>query len=131
MINGNGSRSSSNAASNSKWSKCSRSTLNSHKRYKSASSEKYKDSRIRNRRAAALRSTRDNNKPRRPDHAVRPSQNRQVILFPIFHQILQCAVPQFAKFAVQEMCAHEKKQDGIGAVLHFAASLLQSCIFAE
>src|SRR6266481_4208619 len=123
MINGNGSRSSSNAASRSK--------LNSHKRYKSTSSEKHKDSRIKNRRAAALRSTSDNNKPRRPDHAVRPSQNRQVILFPVFHHILQCAMPQFAEFTIQEMFAPEKRQDGIAAVLHFAASLLQSCIFAE
>src|SRR5258708_16183441 len=123
MINGNGSRSSSHAASNSKWSKCSRSTLNSHKKYKSASSEKYKDSRIKNRRAAALRNTSDNNKPRRPDHAVRPSQNRQVILFPIFHQILQCAVPQFPKFAVQEMRVPEIRQDGITAGLDVAAGL--------
>ncbi len=64
---------SSNAGSNSKWSKCSRSTLNRHKGCRSASNEKYKDSRIKNRRAAALRSTSDNNKPRRPDHPVRPS----------------------------------------------------------
>src|SRR5258708_24137026 len=131
MINGNGSRSSSHAASNSKWSKCSRSTLNSHKKYKPASSEKYKDSRIRNRRAAALRSTSDNNKPRRPDHAVRPSQNRQVILFPIFHQILQCAVPQFAKFAVQEMRAPEKRQDGIPAVAQLRAVPVSSWLLAR
>jgi hypothetical protein len=38
---------------------------------------------------------------------------------------------QFAEFAVQKMCASEKRHYGIAAVLHFAASLPQSCIFTE
>ena len=60
-----------------------------------------------------------------------PDLDRGILLFAVFHHILQCAVPQFAEFTIQKMRPSEEWQDGIAAVLHFVAGLLQSCIFAE
>ena len=183
MINGNGSRNSSNGASNSKWTKCRRSTLNSHKSCKSASSETCKNKRRNNLRVNGPQHTSNHNAIRRAGpHWVRPSiqsrlklwrvpcnftgylhasdrseravvatskfvvgnqacvaveparksvLDRQSVLFAVFHQILQCAVPQSAEFTIQKMRATEERQDGIAAVLHFAAGLSQSCIFTE
>src|SRR5260370_22811757 len=152
-INGNRNRRS--AASNSNWSKCSRSTLNRRNSCKNASSGKCRNSRIENLRAAVLQSTNNNNKPQGPDPSVRPSTQEQAqtvagaardktngpgripgldqrsVLFAVFQQILQCAVPQFAEFTIQKMLAPEERQDGIAAVLHFAKGLSQSRTFTE
>src|SRR6266852_6001449 len=66
-------RNSSSAASNSKWGKCSRNTLNNRKSSRSASNVTCRNKTRNNQRASGPQRASNSNKTRRPDLRVRPS----------------------------------------------------------
>jgi hypothetical protein len=49
----------------------------------------------------------------------------------LFAEAFQGTVPQFAEFAIQEMFATQKGQQGIAALLHSTSSMYQSLIVTE